>query len=721
MTTHKTYCRFCNSNCGIEVDIENNQVVAMRGDRDNPVSKGFTCIKGRQLVEQHNDPARLRATMRRRADGGFEPIPSEQGIDEVARALSRIVERHGPRAVALYNGTKSWLNVSMNMARSFLDAIGSPSYYTSLTIDQPAKLMAKMIHGRWKAGEQIITGSEVVMFVGANPLQSYVTTSGKLSPSNSMDYLRDAVNRGLKVIVVDPRRTETARFASIHLQVRPGEDPTLMAGMVRLIIDEQLYDREFVALNTCRLNELRDAVGAFTPEYVERRTGVPASDLAAAARLFARARSGPVVTGTGVNMAPHPLSTEVLANCLNTLCGRWTREGEKIAAGVLGSPFEPRAEAMNPRPFWSGYAQPRVRGLRDINYELPTPALADEILTPGEGQVRAVFCNGGNLAVAVPDQLKMIRALRSLDLLVVTDVRMTATARLGHYVFGCKLSLEEPDYTRQQEFFVPFPFAQYTPAFIQPDFDVIDEWELFWGLGHRMGLQLSLGRSNFGGPPVPGTPVPMDRKPTIDELMEIETRRARIPLERVKRYPSGHLFEEAMVTVRPRNPQTAGRFDLAPELFLEDLALVRSQPITIGGGYAEGESFSYRLISRRMREVYNSTGVHMSALNSKGPGNPAYMNPQDMRAAGIVSGDLVEIESDHGRINAVARPEAGLAPGVISISHSWGDLPEYEYQEGGTCTNRLVADDTHFEPLVGMCRQSAIPVNIRRAEVSRSA
>jgi anaerobic selenocysteine-containing dehydrogenase len=240
MTTHKTYCRFCNSNCGIEVDIENNQVVAMRGDRDNPVSKGFTCIKGRQLVEQHNDPARLRATMRRRADGGFEPIPSEQGIDEVARALSRIVERHGPRAVALYNGTKSWLNVSMNMARSFLDAIGSPSYYTSLTIDQPAKLMAKMIHGRWKAGEQIITGSEVVMFVGANPLQSYVTTSGKLSPSNSMDYLRDAVNRGLKVIVVDPRRTETARFASIHLQVRPGEDPTLMAGMVRLIIDEQL-------------------------------------------------------------------------------------------------------------------------------------------------------------------------------------------------------------------------------------------------------------------------------------------------------------------------------------------------------------------------------------------------------------------------------------------------------------------------------------------------
>ncbi len=325
----------------------------------------------------------------------------------------------------------------------------------------------------------------------------------------------------------------------------------------------------------------------------------------------------------------------------------------------------------------------------------------------------------------MPDQLKMIGALRSLELLVVIDVRMTATARLAHYVFGCKLSLEKPDYTRPQEFFVPFPHAQYSPAFIDPEFDVIDDWELFWGLGHRMGLQLSLGRSNFGGPPVPGTPVDMERKPATDELMEIETRRSRIPLGRVKQYPSGHIFEEAWVAVKPRNPRTAGRFDLAPQLFVEDLAKVRSEPLTVGGGYADGEAFTHRLISRRMREVYNSTGVHLAALNGRGPGNPAYMNPHDMRTAGIKSGDLVEIESDHGKICAVARPEEGLAPGVISMSHSWGDLPEYEepaaHPEGGACVNRLVADDAHFEPLLGMCRQSAIPVNIRRAVHPRTS
>jgi anaerobic selenocysteine-containing dehydrogenase len=348
---------------------------------------------------------------------------------------------------------------------------------------------------------------------------------------------------------------------------------------------------------------------------------------------------------------------------------------------------------------------------------LPTPALADEILTPGEGQVRALFCNGGNLAVAVPDQIKLVTALKSLELLVVLDVRMTATARLAHYVFGCKLSMEEPDYTRHQEFFGHFPFAQYSPAFIQPEFDVIDEWELFWGMAHRMRVPMSLGRSNLGGRPVPGRPVDIEHKPTTDELMEIEAGDARIPLSQVKQYPGGQIFEEAWATVAPRGADAAGRFDLAPGLFLEDLRRVHAEPVTSSGAYREDESFTHRLISRRMREVYNSTGVHLAALNSKGPGNPAYMNPDDMRAAGIKSGDMVEIESSHGRIVAIARAEDGLRKGVISMSHSWGDLPEYESQDapqGGTCTNRLIADDSDFEPLVGMCRQSAIPVNVRR-------
>jgi anaerobic selenocysteine-containing dehydrogenase len=172
MTTHKSFCRFCHAFCGIEVDIEDNRVLAVRGDREHPLSQGFTCIKGRQLVEQHNDPGRLRSTLRKNPDGRFDAIPSEQAMDEVAAKLKRIIDKHGPRSVALYNGTKSWASVTFEMARSWLVGIGSPSFYTTVTIDQPAKAMAMALHGYWRAGWHRVIDSDVVMFGGTIPLQS---------------------------------------------------------------------------------------------------------------------------------------------------------------------------------------------------------------------------------------------------------------------------------------------------------------------------------------------------------------------------------------------------------------------------------------------------------------------------------------------------------------------------------------------------------------------
>ena len=717
--THTTICRFCHAYCGIEVDVEANRVVAVRGDHEHAVSQGFTCEKGRQLPNQHNDPNRIRATLRRRRDGTFEEIPSESAMDEVAARLQSIIAEHGPRAVALYNGTKSWSNVSFALGLSWLNGVGSPSFYSTVTVDQPAKTMAGALHGYWQGGFHRIDESDVVLFVGTNPLQSFLVEGVKLPCPNSLVYLRDNVRRGLEVIVIDPRRTETAQHAAIHLAVRPGEDPTLLAGMVRVIIDEELYDRTFLEENAERLEELRAAVEPFTLDYVERRAGVRAEDVARAARRFARGPRGSAVAGTGPNMAPHPLSTEMLVCALNTLCGRYGRAGEAVNhAGVLGAGYQPREGALPPREFWGYIDQPRVRGLRTLNWEQPSAALCDEILTPGEGQVRALICNGGNPAVAFPDQEKVVRALGSLDLLVCLDVHMGATPQLADYVFGCKLSLEKPDYTRHLEWYFPTPFAQYTPAILEADGDVIDEWELFWGLAHRMRVPLELGRAPLGPPVANPRPVDIDVKPTTDELMEIEAADARIPLAEVKRYPSGHVFEAARMTIAPRNSDAA-RFDLAPPLFLEDLARVAAEPVVAGGGYRPGEHYTHRLASRRLRQVFNSTGVHLAELNRRGPGNPAYINPADMVTIGLADGDLVEIISEHGRIVGVARADDGLLAGVVSMAHAWGALPGdddvVDHQEAGACTNRLVANDSDFEPLIGQCRQSAIPVNLRPA------
>ena len=471
-------------------------------------------------------------------------------MDEVAARLQDIIAEHGPRAVALYNGTKSWSNVSFALGLSWLNGIGSPSFYSTVTVDQPAKLMAGALHGYWQGGYHRIQQSDVVLFVGTNPLQSFLVEGIKLPCPNALVALRAEVQRGLDVIVIDPRRTETAQHAAIHLAVKPGEDPTLLAGMVRLIIAEELYDRAFVAEHGARLEELRAAVEPFTLDYVERRAGVAADAVATAARRFSRGPRGAAVAGTGPNMAPHPLSTEMLVCALNTLCGRYGRAGDEVNhAGVLGAGYQPREGALPPREFWGYLEQPRVRGLRTLNWEQPSAALCDEILTPGDGQVRALICNGGNPAVAFPGQEKVVRALESLDLLVCLDVHLGPTARLADYVFGCKLSLEKPDYTRHLEWYFPVPFAQYTPAIIEAEGDVIDEWELFWGLAHRMRVPLELGRAPLGPPVANPRPVDIDTKPTTDELMEIEAADARVPLAEVKRYPSGHVFEEARVTI----------------------------------------------------------------------------------------------------------------------------------------------------------------------------
>ena len=716
-TTHTTICRFCHAYCGIEVEIEDNRVLAVHGDPNHAVSQGFTCEKGRQLPAQHHDPARLRATLRRRSDGGFDELPSEQAMDEVAAKLQAIIAEHGPRSVALYNGTKSWANVSFALGLSWLEGIGSPSFYTTVTVDQPAKSMAGALHGYWQGGLHRIEDSDVVLFVGTNPLQSFLVEGVKLPCPNALTYLRQYVQRGLDVIVIDPRRTETAHHAAMHLAVKPGEDPTLLAGMVRLILDEELYDRDFVAANAARLEQLRVAVEPFTLEYVARRTGVAAADVAAAARRFAHGPRGAAVAGTGPNMAPHPLATEMLVCALNTLCGRYGRAGDAVNhAGVLGTAYQPREGALPPREFWGYLEQPRVRGLRTLNWEQPSAALCDEILTPGDGQVRALICNGGNPAVAFPDQEKVVRALRSLDLLVCLDVRLGPTPQLADYVFGCKLSLEKPDYTRHLEWYFPVPFAQYTPAILEAEGDVIDEWELFWGLAHRMRVPLALGRAPMGPPVADPRAVDIDVKPTTDELMELEAADARVPLAEVKPHRSGHVFESARMTIGPRRPEAA-RFDLAPPLFLDDLAAVAREPVLDGGGYRVGEHYTHRLASRRLRQVFNSTGVHLAGLNRRGPGNPAFLSPADMAAAGLADGDLVEIVSEHGSIVGVARTDDCLLPGVVSMAHAWGALPGDDdlaaHPEAGACTNRLVANDSDFEPLIGQCRQSAIPVNLR--------
>ncbi|MXY72489.1 MAG: molybdopterin-dependent oxidoreductase [Dehalococcoidia bacterium] len=706
--TKKSFCRFCHAFCAIEVDVEDNKVIEVRGDTSDPIYGGYTCIKGRHLPDQHNHSERLRTSLKRMPDGSFQPIPSEQALDEIAEKLRSIIDEHGPRSVASYNGTYAFCNaITLSVTRAWHAGIKSPSYYTSVTIDQPAKAIAASRHGTWLGGSQNFETADVAMLIGNNPV---VSMFGGIPPFNPWKRLRDAQKRGLKLIVIDPRESDVAKRADLYLQVKPGEDPTLLAGIVRVMFEEGLVDGDFLAGNVAHVEDLRQAVDSFTLDYVEERTGVAAALVERAARMFAEAQRGVASSGTGANMSPHPNLTEHFVQTLNTLCGRYLREGEVVPnPGVIGPERPFTAQAMPPNPAWGKGEPSRVRGLGEVFGEMPTAALSDEIITPGEGRVRALISVGGNPVGAWPDQLKTIEAMKHLDLNVSLDIKMSQTAKLADYVIAPKLSLERPDLTVLTDSWYPEPYAHYTPAMVEAEDDVMEEWEFFWGIAHRLGTEINL----------PAGPLPMDKKPTTDEVLDVVAGKSRIPLDEVRAVDGGGIFEREPVRVAPKAAGTDARLDAAPPDLVEEIAEVRAQPIVEGAGYLPGEEFSHRLISRRMREFYNSSGRDIDGLTARDGGtNPAFMNPRDAAQYGIEDGAVIEIESSRATILGVAAFADDVPSGVISMAHSWGDVPEMDQdvRSIGGSTNRLVNNEEAYDPITGMARQSAIPVNIRPAK-----
>lgn len=708
-------CRFCHAFCPMIVSIEDGRIIGLVGDKHNPVYYGYSCIKGRNFHEFHYSKDRIRRPLKRTADGSHVAFPASQAFDEIAARLAKIIDEHGPRSVAMYTGTFSHFCVGGVMTRhAFMEAIGSAMHFTNATIDQPGKPIAMALHGRWGAGPQAFADSDVCLLVGANPL---VSMWGGIPPFNPAKRLLDAKKRGLRLIVIDPRRTESARKADIHLQCLPGHDPEILAAMMHVIIDEELYDLGFVAAETQGFEALSAAVRPFTPDVVAPRAGLAAADITAAARMFANARKGNATGGTGSNMAPHGTLMEYLLLSLNTLCGRWVKAGEKVPnLGAYFRMFSGVARAEKPRPGWGFGESLRVRRLTNTAAGMPTAALADEILTPGDGQVKAVFVVGGNPLTAFPNRGKVRKALESLDLLVAIDPQLSATAQLADYVIGPMFGYELPAISFANEGMVTYglsigfqePYAQYQPALINPPegAEVVEDWRVFFEIGRRMGLQLAYR----------GYAYDMQDGPTTDALIEEFVKRSPVPFEEIRKYPEGHIFEHRSAPAEPREADWPHRLQLGNADMLAELATL---------AYAAGpavestapDELPLLLVSRREHEVYNSVGHRLEALAARLPFNPVHMNPDDAASLNLADGDRVAISTPTASVSGTVELADDLRRGVVSVCHGF---PNAAYLDNGgelqgTSTSALVDDETDYDAYSGMPRMSAVPVVVRPA------
>jgi len=713
--TLRTFCRFCHASCAMLVDVEGDKVTAVRGDPENELFHGYTCVKGRQMPEMHNVAERiLRPLVRQDGQkaGPFVETSTAEALALVAAKIKAVIAEHGPHSVALYCGTNAFQNSAvLGTSYALAEAIGTRNYYTSVTVDQPAKVFTTARYGQWMGGPNNFEESDVVMFVGNNPLVSHYTPSGGVPPFSPSRRLRDAKARGLKVIVADPRESDTGALADLYLQVKPGEDPALLGGMLHVIIKEELYDRNFVSAYVDGFDELAEAVKDFTPDQAAERAGISAEQVVAAARMFAKAAKGRVVTGTGPEMAGKGVLTEYLVTALNIVCARFNQAGDKVANPMVFMPFAAGPKKAQVAPpmamFGEGFAQSRIRGIGKLGQEMPCPVLADEILTPGEGQVKVLISIGGNPEIAFPNQRKVRKALEALEMFVQVDPFMSASAKRADVILAPSMCLEREDINNVSQPFCEEPYAHYAEAMVPAPGDTMDEYEMLWWIAKHLGLELKL----------PGGPCSMDAVPDKMTMLDLISHGCLVKPSQARAdslasdTPGGPvLYPAAHATIAPADADAAHKFQLG----------AGAMPAAFSGYAAarpEADGFDFRLISRRSKHRYNSNGHISEFLKKKMPTNPAFFNPDDLAALGVADGAVIEIASRVASIHAVASASDKVRRGVISMSHAWGndDAGKDDVIGIGASTNRLIDDAVDMDTITGMPVQSAIPVRVSAA------
>jgi anaerobic selenocysteine-containing dehydrogenase len=708
-----SYCRNCAANCGVLLDVEDNRILRVIPDRANPVSEGYVCIKGTLAAELQNGAEdRLTQCMKRGPDGHFQPIDRLQAVEEIAERLRAILAAHGPRALAAFFGTTSYSDcIGKPFLKSLMAALGAPAIFSSMTVDQSSKWVTAGRMGVWANGKPFYTQTDVMLIAGSNALVSHQGYPMVPLPGmNVPGALRDAKKRGVKLILIDPRRTEMARHADLFIQPLPGFDADIFAALIRLVLKAGRHNEAFCARWTVNLDVLAAMVEPFTPERVADRAGITAAELKHAADMLGAAQKAGIGTGTGHNMAAFSNTAEHLAEALTAILGAYILAGDEIPnPGV----FMPRPEvetAIGPNRTWELEPKCLSADFGKLMGEFPASIFPEEVVCEGPDRLRAVFVTGANPAMCLGEPERVHRALDALDLLVVFDPRLdSATAQHAHYVIAPTLQFEREEVTTFTEMCFHFPFIQYTKAAAEPPPQVMGEQEFFWRLAQRLGVQLTLKNIPFGldFDAIPGgLAVDMQTMPAREKLIGWLVEEAGVSFEALKAHPHG-LRLNIRKTVAPAEADTGARLDLCPPDVGEEIrAVERRGPLRDADGFL--------LTVRRHVESFNSSFLGSATTLRRRETNKLHMHPADLLEIGAQEDGAVEIASEHGSVLGYACADATMKPGVVSMAHCWGAGAQADpFALRGSHTGRLVSLTHGVQPINRMPLQSGIPVTVK--------
>jgi anaerobic selenocysteine-containing dehydrogenase len=740
--SHFRTCPFCEATCGLEVTVRDREVLSVRGDSQDVFSRGFLCPKGTGLKHLQEDPDRLRAPLVRGADGELHDATWEAALQVVHDRLTPILDRHGRNSVAVYIGNPNAHNLSaLTYGPVWLRALGSRNVFTATTVDQMPKHISSglMFGGALTIPVPDVDRTEHLLVLGANPL---VSNGSLLTAPDMRGRLRAIRERGGKVVVVDPRRTRTAEAADEHHFIRPGTDAHLLFAMVHTLFDERLTDLGRLADHVNGLEDVERMARDLTPELAAEACGIPAEEIRRMARELSAAERAAVYGRMGTCTQEFGTLASWLVDVLNVLTGNLDREGgamfTRAAAGQRNSSGAPGSG----RGFAFGRWTSRVRGLPEALGELPVAALAEEIDTPGDGQVRALVVAAGNPLVTTPNAERLRRAVEGLDFMLSLDIYVNETSRHADVILPGPGPLEKPHYDLALYQLAARNVANYSPPVLPSD-GVPQEWET---LARLAGIVSGQGPATDVDALDDLVIATMVRRELADEhsrvsgrdegeiLSELEHRRGpeRILDFLLRTGPYGDAFGERsdgltlarleesphgvdLGPLEPRIPEVlrtaSGRIELAPEPLAGDVERLRSVPGRNGGMVLVGR--------RQLRS--NNSWMHNLAPLVKGKDRcTAHVHPDDAARIGLADGGRAVLESRAGRIEAPVEVTDAVMPGVVSVPHGWGhDVPGSRMRvarEHAGVNSNLLADEGAVDALSGNAVLNGIPVEVMPAE-----
>jgi anaerobic selenocysteine-containing dehydrogenase len=712
MTPHFRTCTLCEAMCGIVVETDGGRVTTIRGDRADPFSRGHICPKAMGLKDLHEDPDRLRRPVRREG-ARWQEISWEDALDETARRLRAVQDAHGRDAVALYQGNPTVHNYgSLLFAPPFARTLRTRNTFSATSVDQ----LPHMLAAHWMFGHQLmlpipdLDRTRFLLVLGANPV---VSNGSLMTAPDVTRRLRAIRERGGRMVVVDPRRTETSELADEHHFVRPGGDAFLLLGLLHALFAEQRTSLGRCAPFTSGLDEVRALVLRFPPERVAGRTGIEASAIRALARSFASAESAVAYCRVGASTQEFGALACWLVTVLNVVTGNLDREG----GAMFTLPAVDILKRIGRGHF--GKWKSRVRGLPEFSGELPVAAMAEEMDTPGATQIRALVTSAGNPVLSTPNGGRLERALAKLDFMVSVDFFVNETTRFAHLILPPTGPLEHDHYDLAFHALAIRNTTKYSEALFAPAEGTRHDWQIFNELTWRMTRGGTLARLRARAQAA--ALARLGPHGMLDVALRIGPRgasalppRRGLRLRDLREAPHGIDLGPLEPCLPERLFTRDGRLALAPPQLVDDVARLEAR---LAQDVERPRAGTLELIGRRELRSNNSW-MHNSLRLVKGPARCTLrMHPGDAAARGLAQGALVRITSRVGEVVAPVDISDEMMPGVVSLPHGWGHDRQgarlaVAAAHPGVSINELT-DDQAIDALSGNASFSGVPVEVR--------